>query len=66
MDNAGSFGGATHRRAQALAQNWLDLEAEYARSNFDQRHQVVATVEYTTGAGILGGTLLDGMEGARC
>ena len=62
MDNAGSFGGATID-GQALAQNWLDLEAEYARSNFDQRHQVVATFEYTTGAGVLGGTLLDGMKG---
>jgi trimeric autotransporter adhesin len=62
MDNAGSFGGATID-GQALAQNWLDLEAEYARSNFDQRHQVVATFEYTTGAGILGGTLLDGWRG---
>jgi hypothetical protein len=62
MDNAGSFGGATIDR-QALAQNWLDLEAEYARSNFDQRHQVVASFEYTTGAGILGGTLLDGWRG---
>ena len=62
MDNAGSFSGATID-GQALAQNWLDLEAEYARSNFDQRHQVVATFEYTTGAGILGGTLLDGWRG---
>jgi hypothetical protein len=62
MDNAGSFSGATID-GQALAQNWLDLEAEYARSNFDQRHQVVATFEYTTGAGVLGGTLLDGMKG---
>jgi hypothetical protein len=62
MDNAGSFGGATIS-SSALAQNWLDLEAEYARSNFDQRHQVVATFEYATGAGILGGTLLDRMKG---
>jgi hypothetical protein len=62
MDNAGSFQGAS-MSSSALAQNWLDLEAEYARSNFDQRHQVVATFEYTTGAGVLGGTLLDGMKG---
>jgi trimeric autotransporter adhesin len=62
-DNAGSFSGATIDNS-ALAQNWLDLEAEYARSNFDQRHQMVATFEYTTGAGILGGSLLDGMKGA--
>jgi trimeric autotransporter adhesin len=61
-DNAGSFSGATID-GQALAQNWLDLEAEYARSNFDQRHQVVATFEYTTGAGVVGGTLLDGRKG---
>ncbi|MGH9241382.1 MAG: TonB-dependent receptor domain-containing protein, partial [Vicinamibacterales bacterium] len=63
MDNAGSFSGASID-TNSLAQNWLDLEAEYARSNFDQRHQVVATFEYTTGAGILGGTLIDGMKGA--
>jgi hypothetical protein len=62
MDNAGSFQSASIAPS-ALAQNWLDLEAEYARSNFDQRHQVVATFEYTTGAGVLGGTLLDGMKG---
>jgi hypothetical protein len=62
MDNAGSFSGASIDSG-ALAQNWLDLEAEYARSNFDQRHQVVATFEYTTGAGIMGGTLMDGMKG---
>jgi hypothetical protein len=62
MDNAGSFAGASIS-PQALAQNWLDLDAEYARSSFDQRHQVVTTFEYTTGAGVLGGTLLDGWKG---
>ena len=61
-DNAAAFGGAS-LESGALAQNWLDLEAEYARSNFDQRHQVVASVEYTTGAGVVGGTLLDGWKG---
>ena len=62
MDNAGSFGGATID-GQALAQDWLDLEAEYARSNFDQRHQIVATFEYTSGASSFGGSLLDGWRG---
>ena len=62
MDNAAAFGGASVDSG-ALAQNWLDLEAEYARSSFDQRHQVVAQVEYTTGAGVVGGTLLDGWKG---
>jgi len=62
MDNAAAFAGAS-ANSGVLAQNWLDLEAEYARSSFDQRHQVVASVEYTTGAGITGGALLDGWKG---
>ena len=61
-DNAAAFGGAS-LESGALAQDWLDLEAEYAPSNFDQRHQIVASVEYTTGAGVVGGTLLDGWKG---
>ncbi len=47
----------------AVAQNWLDLDAEYGRSSFDQRHAVVAQAQYTTGAGITGGTLVDGLRG---
>jgi trimeric autotransporter adhesin len=62
MDNAAAFAGAT-LDASALAQNWLDLDAEYAPSNFDQRHQLVLQAEYTTGAGLTGGTLLDGWKG---
>jgi hypothetical protein len=62
MDDAASFGGAT-LNGGALAQNWLDPHAEYARSSFDQRHLVTASVDYTTGSGIAGGTLLDGMKG---
>jgi hypothetical protein len=62
MDNAAAFGGAT-LDGGALMQNWLDPEAEYARSNFDQRHLVNATVEHTTGVGIRGGTLVDGWKG---
>lgn len=33
-----------------IAQNWLDLNAERARSNFDQRHLLTLTTQYTTGA----------------
>jgi hypothetical protein len=62
MDNAAAFGGAT-LDGSALVQNWLDPEAEYARSNFDQRHLVTASVEYTTGSGTAGGTLIDGWKG---
>jgi hypothetical protein len=62
MDNAAAFSGAA-LNPSAYAQNWLDLEAEYAPSNFDQRHLVTAQVQYTTGAGITGGTLVDGARG---
>jgi hypothetical protein len=61
-DDAAAFGGAT-LDGTALAQNWLALDAEYAPSNFDQRHLVAAQMEYTTGAGIAGGTLVDGLKG---
>jgi hypothetical protein len=61
-DDAAAFGGATLDGA-ALAQDWLDLDAEYGPSSFDQRHLVTAQVEYTTGAGIAGGTLIDGLKG---
>jgi hypothetical protein len=62
MDNAAAFGGAT-LDSSALAQNWLDLDAEYARSNFDQRHLFSASFEYTSGSGVRGGTLLEGWRG---
>src|ERR1043166_232963 len=50
-------------RGAAIAQDWRNLDAEYAPSNFDQRHQVVATVQYTSGMGVGGGALLDGVKG---
>jgi hypothetical protein len=62
MDDAASFGGAT-LSGGALVQNWRDPHAEYARSSFDQRHLLTASVDYTTGSGIAGGTLLDGWTG---
>jgi trimeric autotransporter adhesin len=57
LDNA-SLGG------RLIAQNWLDLDAERARSNFDQRHSLSASAQYTTGMGMRGGTLLNGWRGA--
>jgi len=62
MDDAAAFGGAT-MDGGALVQNWLDPGAEYARSSFDQRHLVSGSVEYTSGSGMVGGTLLDGWKG---
>jgi hypothetical protein len=47
-----------------VAQDWLDLSAERGLSNFDQRHLVNFTMQYTTGQGLGGGTLLSGWRGA--
>jgi len=46
-----------------IAQNWLDLKAEEAPSSFDQRHQVTAQAQYTSGMGARGGALMDGWRG---
>ena len=48
----------------AIAQNWLDLSAERGRSTFDQRHLLSLGVQYTSGMGAGGGTLLRGWRGA--
>lgn len=58
IDNA-ALGGAGF----LTAQNWLDLSAERARSNFDQRHLMTLQTQYTTGATSLG-ALSTGKTGA--
>ena len=47
-------------KGNLIAQNWLDLSAERARSNFDQRHLLTAQGMYTTGMGLHGGALTKG------
>ena len=47
-----------------IAQNWLDPGAERGLSSFDQRHVLRAQVQYTTGMGVRGGTLMNGWKGA--
>ena len=47
-----------------IAQNWLDLSAERGLSPFNQEHQVSFQIQYTTGMGVGGGTLLNGWKGA--
>ena len=47
-----------------IAQNWLNLAAERGLSNFDQRHLLNVQVQYTTGMGLGGGTLVSGWKGA--
>jgi hypothetical protein len=56
-------GGAGQRNLQ-IAQNWLDLSAERSLSSFDQRHLLSVQIQYTTGMGLAGGTLLNGWRGA--
>ncbi len=58
-DDAAAYAGANPAGA-AIAQNWLDLDAERSRSNFDQRHQLAVDFEYTTGMGAAGGALTTG------
>jgi trimeric autotransporter adhesin len=56
--------GGRGQATNVIAQNWLDLSAERGLSNFDQRHLLAFTTQYTTGQGIGGGTLLSGWRGA--
>lgn len=49
--------------APTIAQNWLDLRAERGLSTFDQRHLLTMQIQYTTGMGQRGGTLLSGWRG---
>ena len=46
-----------------IAQDWRNLSGERGLSSFDQRHLLNATVQYTSGQGIGGGTLMEGWRG---
>ena len=54
---------ASSVRNLLVAQNWLDLSAERSLSSFDQRHLVAVQLQYTSGMGLAGGTLLNGWRG---
>jgi hypothetical protein len=58
-DNASSFQGF----GGAVAQNWLDLDAERATSSFEQRHSFRYQFNYNSGQGIGGGALRTGWRG---
>ena len=60
IDDAAALGGGA---IGAAAQNWLDLAAERGPSTFDQRHLANLQLQYTSGFGIAGGTLLGGWRG---
>ncbi|MDQ1410403.1 MAG: hypothetical protein QOJ41_2138, partial [Acidobacteriaceae bacterium] len=54
----------TTQSTPMIVQNWLNLGAEHSLSTFDQRHLLSAQLQYTTGMGIGGATLLRGWKGA--
>jgi hypothetical protein len=56
--------GGRGQGGSVIAQNWLNLSAERGLSNFDQRHLLSVQMQYSTGVGIAGGTLLGGWRGA--
>ncbi|MGH9449188.1 MAG: carboxypeptidase regulatory-like domain-containing protein, partial [Terriglobia bacterium] len=60
---AASIGAAAPQGAPTIAQDWRDLAAERSLSAFDQRHLVNFALQYTTGMGLGGGTLLGGWRG---
>ena len=61
-DDAGAFTGA-RLDGSAIARDWRNLDAELGPSNFDQRHLVTAQFQYTSGMGIGGGAMMDGLRG---
>src|SRR5205814_286590 len=61
-DDAGAFTGVRLDGA-AIAQDWHHLEADEGPSNFDQRHLLTAQFQYTTGLGVGGGGMVDGIRG---
>ena len=46
-----------------IAQDWLNLRGERGLSIFDQRHLLKAQIQYTSGQGVGGGTLMSGWRG---
>ena len=64
MDNASTFSNTSVSPGSlAVAQDWRDLDAERGPSSFDQRHLVSIDMQYTSGMGLTGGTLVDGFWG---
>jgi hypothetical protein len=61
IDDAGT--GGRGQGNTPVAQNWLDLSAERALSGFDSRHNLTLSLQYSTGMGTQGGTLVNGWKG---
>ncbi len=64
MDDGATFSNASVApNSLAVAQDWLDLGAEWGPSVFDQRHLLSVDMQYTSGVGLTGGTLVDSWWG---
>jgi hypothetical protein len=65
LDDDSALGGqgAATQSTATIAQNWRNLSGERGLSTFDQRHLLTAQVQYTTGMGMAGGTLMSGWKG---
>ncbi len=63
LDDAQGVGGRASM-GSSYAQNWLDLAAERSLSSFNRTHTLNGTLQYSTGQGVGGGTLLSGWKGA--
>ena len=60
IDDDAALGGGS---LGTVAQNWLNLAGERGLSTFDQRHLANISMQYTSGMGLRGGTLLGGWRG---
>jgi hypothetical protein len=61
---ATAMAGRPDANSPVIAQNWLNLTAERSLSAFDQRHLLNLQMQYSTGVGLGGGTLLSGWKAA--
>lgn len=62
-DSALGGRGAVSLGTATIAQDWRNLRGERGLSTFDQRHLLNVLVQYTTGLGKGGGSLLSGWRG---
>jgi hypothetical protein len=63
-DDAATFSNdALTTTSFSVAQDWRNLRAERGPSSFDRPHAVSMQFQYTTGVGVRGGTLVDGIKG---
>ncbi|MGB7760233.1 MAG: TonB-dependent receptor, partial [Bryobacteraceae bacterium] len=62
IDDAQTLGGRG-AAGSAYAQNWLDLSAERSLSSFNRTNTLNLILQYSTGMGTRGGTLINGWKG---